>query len=110
MTEPVRFILGLAVMSGVTYLIRLLPLLFVKKKITNRYIRSFLYYIPYTVLTVMTFPTVFFCTGNPISGAVAASVCILLAYFGRGMITVALGGALSVVITECVIRYVVPLI
>lgn len=105
-----NFVLGLLVMSLVTYLIRLLPLLFIKREITNRFIRSFLFYVPCTVLSVMTFPTVISCTGNYVSGTVAAVVCIALAYFGRGMITVAVGGALSVVVSECVIRYVLPLL
>ena len=110
MTRFVQFIISLAVMAGVTYLIRLLPMLFIKRKITNRFIRSFLFYVPYTVLTVMTFPTVLSFTGNYVSGIVASLVCILLAYFGRGMMTVAVGGALSVAICECAITYLLPLL
>ena len=94
-------------MAGVTYLIRLLPILFIKRKIKSRFIRSFLYYVPYTVLTVMAFPTVLSCTGNYVSSIAATVVCMILAYFGRGMITVALGGALSVIITECIMRYLI---
>ena len=105
MNGTLRFILGLLLMAGVTYLIRLLPLLFVKKKIKNRFIRSFLYYVPYTVLTVMSFPTILFCTGNIASGICAMAVCIILAYLRRGMVTVAIGGAVSVLVCECIIRY-----
>ena len=105
-----NFTLGLIVMAGVTYIIRLLPMLFIKRKITNRFIRSFLYYVPYTVLSAMAFPTVLYCTGNYASSITATVVCILLAYFGRGMITVCIGGAISVFVSECVIRYLLPMI
>ena len=102
-----KFLPYLLVMALVTYLVRLLPLLFIKKEIKSRFIRSFLYYVPYVVLTVMTFPTVLYATGNYLSGITAVAVCILLAYFGRGMMTVAVGGALSVFITELILRYIV---
>ena len=105
MNGTVSFFLALLTMAGVTYLVRLLPLLFVKRKIKNRFIRSFLYYVPYVVLTVMTFPTVLYATGSYVSGGISALVCILLALLGRGMITVALGGALSVFVAECILRF-----
>ena len=94
-------------MAAVTYLIRLLPLLFIKKELKSPFINSFLYYVPYVVLTVMTFPTVLYATGNYISGIVALAVCVTLSYFGRGMMTVALGGALSVFVTEIILKYLV---
>ena len=103
MNDTVRFILGLAVMAGLTYIIRLLPMLFIKKKIENRFIRSFLYYVPYTVLAVMSFPTIVHCTGNIASGISATAACIVLAYMNLGMMPVALGGALTVLITESII-------
>ena len=59
-----EFIIYLIVMAGVTYLVRLLPMLLVRKKITSRFIRSFLYYVPYTVLSVMTVPAVFYSTNS----------------------------------------------
>ena len=102
-----NFALGLLTMAGITYLIRLVPMLLIKRKIKSRFIRSFLYYVPYTVLTVMAFPTVLSCMGNYVSSIVAVLVCVILAYFGKGIITVALGGALSVVITECIMRYLI---
>lgn len=98
-----EFFLYLAVMAGVTYLIRALPLFLVRGKIKNRFIRSVLYYIPYTVLAAMTVPTIFFATGNLISGIVAAVVCACLGLFERGLVTVAIGGAVSVLVTEWII-------
>ena len=98
-----KFLLYLLVMAGVTYLIRLIPLLFMRKKITNRFVRSFLYYVPYAVLTAMTFPTlVTEATGNIISGIAATVVCITLAYLKKGLFTVALGGAASVLACELI--------
>lgn len=59
MNNYIQFFSGLAVMAGVTYLVRMLPLVLVKKKIENRFINSFLYYVPYAVLAVMTVPAIF---------------------------------------------------
>ena len=96
------FLLHVAVMAGVTYLLRLLPMLFIKKQITNTFIRSVLYYIPYSVLTVMAVPAIFFATPNLITNIVAFAVAIVLSYFGRNLITVAAGSALSVLLVELV--------
>ena len=105
MNKYLYFALALLVMAGVTYLIRLLPLLFIKKRITNRFIRSFLYYVPYVVLSAMSFPTIFFSTGSLISAIIAVAVCVALAYCKRGLITVAIGGAVSVLVTELILTY-----
>ena len=76
MQEILKFALYLAVMAGVTYLVRMLPLVLVKKKIENVFIRSFLYYVPYAVLAVMTIPAIFFATSSVISAAVGFAVII----------------------------------
>lgn len=99
------FVAALAVMAGVTYLVRLLPLLLIKRKITNRFIRSFLYYVPYTVLAVMSFPAVFYSTGHLLSGVGAVAVCILLAYMRKGLVIVAAGSAATVLVFELLIAY-----
>lgn len=90
-------------MAGTTYLVRLVPMLLVKGRITNRFIRSFLYYLPYTVLAAMTFPAILFATDSVISGAFALIVCVVLAYFRHSLITVAAGGAISALIAELII-------
>ena len=108
MTDGTRFVICLAIMALVTYLIRVLPLLFIKRKIKSRFVLSFLFYVPYVVLTVMTFPAVIYCTGNMVTGILAFAVCLLLAYLERGMVVVALGGAMTALVCECVIRYVIP--
>ena len=98
--NPVYFITALVLMAGVTYLIRLLPLLFIRRRITNKFIRSFLYYVPYTVLSAIAFPAIFLSKGNLISGILATVVCLLLAYRGRGLITCMVGTILAVLLTE----------
>ena len=107
MSEIVKFFLYLLVMAGVTYLVRMLPLVFFRKKIESRFVRSFLYYIPYTVLSVMTFPAIFYSTGSFWSALAGTLVGILLAFFGRGLLTVAAGSSLSVLIAEIIIKYMV---
>ena len=99
------YFIYLAIMAGVTYLVRMLPFVLVRKKIKNRFVKSFLYYIPYTVLAVMTFPAIFYSTGSVISAAVGTAVGVLLAFFGRGLVTVASASALSVLIVELLSRF-----
>lgn len=93
-------IIYMVIMAGVTYLIRMIPLALVKKKIKNRFIKSFLAYVPYAVLSAMTFPAVFYSTDSVVSATIGTAVSLCLAYFGRGLLTVAIGGGLSVFIAE----------
>ena len=99
-----KFALYLLVMAGVTYLVRMLPLVLVKKKIENRFIKSFLYYVPYAVLAVMTVPAVFYETSYLASAIVGFAVALVLAFFNRSLITVASFACLSVFITEVIIK------
>ena len=98
-----KFLLYLAVMAGVTYLLRLLPMLFIRKPIKNRFIRSMLYYMPYSVLTVMTIPATLYITDNIITGLVATVVAIVLAYIGKSLVLVASGSVLSILVVELLI-------
>ena len=95
-----KFLPYLIVMAGVTYLIRAIPLVLVKHKIKNRFLNSFLYYIPYTVLASMTFPAILYATGSKISAAAGLVVAILLAYRKKSLIIVASGACLAVLIVE----------
>ena len=99
------FFIYLLIMAGVTYLVRMLPYVLVRGKIKNRFIRSFLYYIPYSVLTVMTVPAIFFSTGNIISAAVGTAVALLLSYFKRSLLTVAASASAAVLLTELTMTY-----
>ena len=93
-------IMGIAVMALTTYLIRMLPMAIFRKKITNRRIKSFLYYVPYAVLAAMTFPAIFDSTGTTISAVAGCVAAILLAYFKRGLLTVAVGAAAVVLVFQ----------
>ena len=101
MTE--NFFLYLAVMAGVTYLIRMLPLVLVKKKVENRFIRSFLFYVPYAVLGAMTVPAVFYATDSVFSAAAGLGVALVLALCRKGLLTVAVGATLAVYLWEWIV-------
>ena len=101
MTE--NFFLYLLVIAGVTYLVRMLPMVLVKKKITNTFIRSFLYYVPYAVLGVMTVPAIFYSTSYLISAVVGFIVAVILAYFEKSLLTVAASACGAVLVTEVII-------
>ena len=91
--NPLYILGGIAIMAGMTYLIRVTPMVVFRKKIENKYIKSFLYYIPYTVLAAMTFPAIFSSTESQLGATVGCIVAVLLAYFKRGLLVVALGAA-----------------
>lgn len=92
------------VMAGVTYLIRMIPMVFVRKKITNVFVLSFLYYVPYAVLSAMTFPAVLFGSGSVVSAAVGLAFGVITAYFERSLITVALASCGGALLAEFFIR------
>ena len=87
------FLLLLAVMAGVTYLVRMLPFVLVRKQITNRFLLSFLHYIPYTVLAAMTVPAILGSTGSLPSAIAGLAVGAVLAFFRRGLLTVAVASS-----------------
>lgn len=88
------------IMAGVTYAIRVLPLTLIRKEIKSTFLRSFLYYVPYVTLAVMTFPAIMQATQSPIAGAVAFVAAILLAWFGAGLFPVAVISCIVVLIME----------
>ena len=83
MTVSPTFWLYLAVMAGTTYLIRMIPLQLLRKKMKNRFVLSFLYYVPYAVLSAMIVPAVFYETGSVISATVGFLVAAAVAFFGK---------------------------
>ncbi len=90
----------IACMAGVTYLIRVLPLTLIRGEIKNRTLRSFLYYVPYVTLAVMTFPAILSATQSPIAAAAALILAMALAYFGQGLFPVAVASCLTVFVLE----------
>lgn len=107
MIEFMKFLPYLLIMAIVTYLVRMLPLVFFKKKIQNKFVLSFLYYMPYTVLAVMTIPEVFYSTSSPISATVGVAVAIVLAYFKLGLLRVAVGASAAVLAAEVFMTYLI---
>ena len=91
------------IMAVVTFLIRVLPLTLIRKKITNVTLRSFLYYVPYVTLAVMTFPAIIEATNSVWSGLAALIVGVLLAYFGVSLFGVAVCSCVVVFIIELII-------
>ena len=98
-----KFLPYLIVMAGVTYLIRVIPFVLINKKIENKFINSFLYYIPYTVLAAMTFPAILYATGSLISAAAGLLTAIFISCKGKGLLTVAAGACFAVLVVELVI-------
>lgn len=100
-----EFLIYLLILSGSTYLIRAIPFAVVKKKIENPFIKSFLYYIPYAVLTAMTVPAIFYSTDYIVSAAVGFVVAVLLALKRKSLTVVAVVACVCVYLTECVLRF-----
>ena len=100
------FWIYLLILAGSTYLVRAIPFAAMRKKIENRFIKSFLYYIPYAVLSAMTLPAAFYATGNIISGAAGLAVGGFFAFRGKGLTFVAVVSCAAAFLAECVIRLV----
>lgn len=93
----------LFVMAATTYLIRVLPLTLIRKEIKNITIRSFLYYVPYVTLAVMTFPAILEATQSTWSALIALIIAILLAWFGQSLFVVSVASCVTVFIVELLI-------
>lgn len=91
----------LLIMAGVTYAIRVLPLTLIRKQIKNRFLQSFLYYVPYVTLAVMTFPAILDATQNPIAGAAALVIGIVAAWMNAGLFPVSVICCAVVFVLEC---------
>ena len=100
-----RIYLYIFVMAVTTYLIRALPLILLKKPIRNRFIKSFLYYVPTACLTAMTFPAILYATDHIISGAVGFLVGILLALKKQSLIVVAVASCAAVFLAELILKF-----
>ena len=101
-----KIYLYILVMAVTTYLIRALPLLFMKKPIRSRFLRSFLHYVPVACLTAMTFPAILYTTDHLISGAVGLALAVVLALKNKSLITVAVAACLGVFLTEQLLKWI----
>lgn len=93
-------LLMIFVMASVTYLIRMIPFAFIRKKIKSQYLRSLFFYIPYAVLSAMTFPFIMFCTGNVITALVGTIAALVASLTKRSLIVVAVCACIAVLIAE----------
>ena len=93
----------IAVMAGVSFLIRVLPMTVIRKQIKSRFLRSFLFYVPYVTLAVMTFPAIITVSMHPLSGAVALAAGIILAWFGGGLFPVAILCSVTVFVFDALL-------
>ncbi len=91
----------------VTYLIRMLPLVLVKKKIKSRFLLSFLYYVPYAVLSVMTIPAILYATEHIVSAVSGLITALIASYKEKSLLTVAALSCIAVFVTETIILYIV---
>ena len=101
-----QFWIYLLIMAGSTYLIRVIPFAAIRKKIDNRSIQSFLYYIPYTVLTAMTIPAALYATQSVISAAVGLLVAVGFSIKGKGLTTVAAAACVAVFAVELIMGWI----
>ena len=90
----------IAVMALTTYLVRMLPLTLFQKEIKNRFLRSFLAYVPCACLTAMTFPAILYATDHAAAGAAGLAAAVVLALRGKGLVTVAAGSCVAVYLAE----------
>lgn len=91
---------AIIVMALFTYLVRVLPMLLIKEPIKSLYIRSFLHYIPYTILASMTVPYIFYATGHLISALIGTTIAVILAWYKKSLITVSLVAVVAAYIVE----------
>lgn len=91
------------VMWVVTYIIRVLPLTLIRGQIKNRFLRSFLYYVPYVTLAVMTFPAIVTATQVPLAGALALCAGVVLAWLGAGLFPVSVACCAVVFVVELIL-------
>lgn len=92
--------LYILIMFAVTYAIRVVPMTLIRKPIENRFVKSFLYYVPYVTISVMTFPAIVHATNSPVAGAAALVAGVLAAWFGASMFQVAVGCCALVFVLE----------
>ena len=99
------FYIYLLVTAGVTYLIRMLPLVLIRKKIENRFLLSFLYYVPYAVLSVMTIPAIFYATDYGASAVAGFAVAALMSWYEQSLVKVAAASCAAAFAVELILRY-----
>lgn len=98
--SSVSIAIYIAVMAGVTYLIRMLPFTLFRREIKSPFFKSFLYYVPYAVLSAMTIPSIFYATGDITTAVIGTVVAVVLAYFRQPLIVVALAASAAALVAD----------
>lgn len=98
-----RTAIAVLLMALITYIPRVTPMMLVKGKLKSRFLRSFLYYVPYAALGAMTFPAILYSTGHVGSAVVGMIVALVLALFEKGLLAVAVGAIVAVYLMQCLI-------
>lgn len=96
MSVELRYFIAVVIMALVTYIPRVLPIALFTKQIKSRFIKSFLYYVPYAVLASLTFPGIFYSTESMLAATVGTIIALALSFFERSLIVVAIGAVLGV--------------
>ena len=107
MNKTIATILLILTMAIITYVIRLVPMLVFRRKIKSQFINSLLYYLPYAVLSAMTFPFIMYCSGNVISAVVGTAVALIGAFSRRSLVMVAILASMAVLGMEVLLIYVI---
>ncbi len=102
MRDVLRLLPYVAVMAGVTYLIRMLPFALLRGEIKSNFLRGFLAYIPFAVMGAMTFPSIFYATASLPSAIAGTAVALVLAFFRRSLLVVALGASGTALAAELI--------
>ncbi len=95
----------IAVMALVTYAVRAIPFVAFRKKIRSRFIQDFLYYVPYAVLSAMTIPAALYATEHMATAAIGVAVAVVLAFFRKGLLTVALSACGAALVGELILQF-----
>lgn len=93
-------------MAGVTYLVRMLPMTLVKGRIKSPFLKSFIFYVPYAVLSAMTVPAIFYCTPDLLPSLIGFVTAIIVALFGRSLLSVALSACSAVLVCELILKFI----
>ena len=104
--SDLRYIVYILVMAGVTYLLRMLPMTLIKGKIKSRFVQSFIYYVPYAVLSAMTIPSILYSTEDLLPSLLGFAAAVTAALLGKSLLTVALTACLAVLVCETVIMFI----
>ena len=101
-----QYLLYILVMAGVTYLVRMLPMTLIRTKIKSHFLKSFIFYVPYAVLSAMTVPAIFYCTPDLFPSLIGFAAAVITAFFKRSLLTVAVCACSSVLVCELVCNFI----